>query len=144
MTPAESRDAFRRILARNPAGQLIVATGDINARFDQWVRRTGFQRTMTAASIPRAHVRPPSAGDMVPPATASERVLVDLWKELYVPCLERFYGKLASGAFVAGDNMLSPPMSRPEAEAYRARIRQLEFDTVLLPIGSGVELSRRR
>ena len=83
MTPAESRDAFRRILARNPAGQLIVATGDINARFDQWVRRTGFQRTMTAASIPRAHVRPPSAGDMVPPATASERVLVDLWKELF-------------------------------------------------------------
>lgn len=71
-------------------------------------------------------------------------VLVDLWKELYVPCLELVYPKLAKGGFLAGDNMLSPPMSRPEAEAYRARIRQLDLDTVLLPIGSGVELSRRR
>ena len=71
-------------------------------------------------------------------------VLVDLWKELYVPCLELVYPKLAPGGFLAGDNMLSPPMSRPEAEAYRARLRQLDVDTVLLPIGSGVELSRRR
>ena len=71
-------------------------------------------------------------------------VLVDLWKDLYVPCLEILYGKLAKGALVAADNMLYPEFSRPDAEAYQQRVRELEFDSVLLNIGSGVELSRRR
>ena len=61
-----------------------------------------------------------------------------------MPCLEIFYGKLAKGALVAADNMLFPEFSRPDAEAYRRRIRVLDFDSVLLNIGSGVELSRRR
>ena len=71
-------------------------------------------------------------------------VLVDLWKDLYVPCLELIYDKLAPGALVAADNMLLPEMARPDAEKYQRRVRELEFDSVLLPVGSGVELSRRR
>lgn len=71
-------------------------------------------------------------------------VLIDLWKDLYVPCLELIYDKLAPGALVAADNMLYPEMARAEAEKYRRRVRELEFDSVLLPVGSGVELSRRR
>ena len=71
-------------------------------------------------------------------------VLVDLWKDLYVPCLEILYGKLAKGALVVADNMLYPEFSRADAEAYRRRVRELDFDSVLLNIGSGVELSRRR
>jgi predicted O-methyltransferase YrrM len=70
-------------------------------------------------------------------------VLVDLWKELYVTCLDLVYPKLAHGAFVAADNMIHPEVSRADAETYQRRIRELEFDSVLLPIGSGVELSRR-
>jgi predicted O-methyltransferase YrrM len=71
-------------------------------------------------------------------------VLVDLWKNLYVTCLDLLYPKLAQGAFVAADNMIYPEEVRADATAYRQRIRQLEFDSVLLPIGSGIELSRRR
>jgi predicted O-methyltransferase YrrM len=71
-------------------------------------------------------------------------VLIDLWKDLYIPCLELVYPKLATGAFVAADNMLQPEVVRADAERYRRRVRELEFDSVLLPIGSGVELSRRR
>lgn len=71
-------------------------------------------------------------------------VLVDLWKDLYVPCLNLIYGKLSQGALVAADNMLYPEMALAEAEKYRRRIRELDFDSVLLPVGSGVELSRRR
>jgi predicted O-methyltransferase YrrM len=70
-------------------------------------------------------------------------VLVDLWKELYVTCLDLVYPKLEHGAFVAADNMIYPEVSRADAENYQRRIRELEFDSVLLPIGSGVELSRR-
>jgi predicted O-methyltransferase YrrM len=71
-------------------------------------------------------------------------VLIDLWKDLYVPCLELIYDKLSPGALVAADNMLLPEMARPDAEKYQRRVRELEFDTLLLPVGSGVELSRRR
>jgi predicted O-methyltransferase YrrM len=70
-------------------------------------------------------------------------VLIDLWKELYVTCLDLLYPKLAHGAFVAADNMIYPEFSRADAANYQRHIRRLEFDSVLLPIGSGVELSRR-
>ncbi len=70
-------------------------------------------------------------------------VLIDLWKELYVTCLDLVYPKLAHGAFVAADNMIYPEISRADAANYQRHIRRLEFDSVLLPIGSGVELSRR-
>jgi predicted O-methyltransferase YrrM len=71
-------------------------------------------------------------------------VLLDLWKDLYVACLDLVYPKLAPGAFVVADNMIHPEVVRADAARYQRRIRQLEFDTVSLPIGSGIELSRRR
>jgi predicted O-methyltransferase YrrM len=71
-------------------------------------------------------------------------VLIDLWKDLYVACLELVYPKLALGAFVAADNMIYPEYVRADAAAYQRRIRQLEFDSILLPLGSGIELSRRQ
>jgi predicted O-methyltransferase YrrM len=70
-------------------------------------------------------------------------VLVDLWKELYAPCLELFYPKLAPGAFIAADNMIYPDVYRESALEYRRRLRaKPKIDSLLLPVGSGVELSR--
>ncbi len=69
-------------------------------------------------------------------------VLLDLWKELYVPCFDLFFPKLKPGAWVVADNMTYPPQHLPEATAYRKRVRETgAFDTVLLPVGSGLELS---
>ncbi len=69
-------------------------------------------------------------------------VLIDLWKELYVPCFEALYPKLDDNAVIAADNMLFPEMARADAEAYRAAVRSKpDLQTVLLPIGSGIELS---
>ncbi|HXQ27567.1 MAG TPA: class I SAM-dependent methyltransferase [Candidatus Acidoferrales bacterium] len=70
-------------------------------------------------------------------------VLVDLWKDLYIPCFDLFYPKLSPGAFVAADNMLRPESYRAGALLYRKHVRsKLDIDSVLLPVGSGVELSR--
>lgn len=72
-------------------------------------------------------------------------VLIDLWKDLYVPCFDLVRPKLASGGFVLADNMLFPSGSRPQAERYREHVRACgELDSVLLPIGSGIELSKKR
>jgi predicted O-methyltransferase YrrM len=68
--------------------------------------------------------------------------LIDLWKELYIPCFDKLLPKLAQNAVIAADNMLEPAFSRPEAEAYRAAVRAcFDLQSVLLPIGSGIELS---
>lgn len=70
-------------------------------------------------------------------------VLVDLWKDLYVPCLNLFVSKLKNDAWVVADNMIYPPHDQPMVTAYRNRIKELNaFDTLLLPIGSGIEVSQ--
>jgi len=71
-------------------------------------------------------------------------VLIDLWKDLYVSCLDLVYPKLAPGAFVVADNMIYPEAVRADAARYQRRIRELDFETVSLPIGSGIELSCRK
>jgi predicted O-methyltransferase YrrM len=70
-------------------------------------------------------------------------VLIDLWKDLYVPCFERIYPKLSRGALVAADNIVFPPFERENALAYRRLVRSKpELESVLLPVGAGVELTR--
>ncbi len=70
-------------------------------------------------------------------------VLIDLWKDLYVPCLELIAPRLRPGGVVVADNMLRPAEARAHAEAYRARVRALPgMTSVLLEVGSGIEVSR--
>jgi predicted O-methyltransferase YrrM len=72
-------------------------------------------------------------------------VLLDVWKDVYVPCFELVYPKLAPGGVICADNMLLPESVRPQAEAYRARVRQhSDLDSVLIEVGNGIELTRRR
>jgi predicted O-methyltransferase YrrM len=70
-------------------------------------------------------------------------VLVDLWKDLSIPCLEGFYPKLNAGAVAVADNMLEPPMSAPAMAEYARAIRAKPgIASVLLAVGSGIEVSR--
>ena len=68
-------------------------------------------------------------------------VLVDLWKDLYVPCLEAFLPKLNPGAIVVADNMRvpDPVAARHYQDAVRAK---RGITSVTLPVGSGIEISR--
>jgi len=72
-------------------------------------------------------------------------VLIDLWKDLYVPVFELLYPKLAPGALVIADNMIEPASARPHAQAYRHAVHVArDMSSVLLPVGNGIELSRYR
>ena len=68
-------------------------------------------------------------------------VLLDLWKDLYVPCLEAFFPKLNPGAIIVADNM-----SRGGGEGtrrYQKVIRAMpRVSSLFLPVGSGLEVSR--
>jgi predicted O-methyltransferase YrrM len=70
-------------------------------------------------------------------------VLIDLWKNLYVPVFELLHPKLAPGALIVADNMLEPASARPHAQAYRHAVHVArDMSSVLLPVGNGIELSR--
>jgi predicted O-methyltransferase YrrM len=69
-------------------------------------------------------------------------ILLDIWKELYLPCFRAFYPKLSEEAIIAADNMITPVQAREDVRQYRAAVNAAEdLHTTLLPIGSGIELS---
>jgi predicted O-methyltransferase YrrM len=70
-------------------------------------------------------------------------VLLDLWKDLYIPCFDRFHPRLNPNAIVVADNMLFPESARAHAAEYRKHVRsKTDMQSLLLPIGSGLEVSR--
>ena len=63
-------------------------------------------------------------------------VLLDIWKDLYIPCLDLFYPKLAPG-------VIQPVAHQAEAADYRRAVRaKPRMQSLLLPLGQGIELSR--
>jgi predicted O-methyltransferase YrrM len=70
-------------------------------------------------------------------------VLIDLWKDVYIPCFDRVVRKAAPGTLVIADNMIFPPDNQAIAAAYRAHVRSYAgIESVLLPAGHGIEVTR--
>jgi predicted O-methyltransferase YrrM len=70
-------------------------------------------------------------------------VLIDLWKDVYIPCFDRVMKKASPGAIIVADNMIFPPDNQAMAAAYREHVRkQPGVESVLLPAGHGIEVSR--
>jgi predicted O-methyltransferase YrrM len=70
-------------------------------------------------------------------------LLLDAWKDSYVPSFDALQDKLPPGALVAADNMTHP--GSPAARAYQSHVRASPgWQSLLVPIGNGIELSRRR
>ena len=74
-------------------------------------------------------------------STDVDFILLDLWKDMYVPCLEAFYPKLNPGAIIVADNMIRP--GNEAVKAYGREVRaKAGITSVLLPVGTGLEVSR--
>lgn len=69
-------------------------------------------------------------------------VLLDIWKDLYLPCFEALYPQLSEEAVICSDNMIEPASARPSVRLYREAIRsKTDLQTALLPVGQGIELT---
>ena len=116
--------------------------------------------TMELADYKQAHARAELAeagladvvdfrcGDAVAMTAADpgqfDFALLDIWKELYLPCFEALYPRLADEGVICADNMIEPAMARPEVRQYRAAVQaRPDLQTALLPIGQGIELTVR-
>ena len=67
-------------------------------------------------------------------------VLVDLWKDLYLPCLEAFYPKLNTGAVIVADNIRTDWSD--VMDYVRAVLAKSDITSIMLPVGQGLEVSR--
>ena len=78
----------------------------------------------------------------IDPAGPVDFVLMDLWKDLYVPCLDQVYPKLAPNGVIVADNMLHPEQARANAALYREAVRaKPAMQAVLLPLGHGIDIA---
>jgi predicted O-methyltransferase YrrM len=119
-----------------------VTTCDVAPAKQEYAR----EALTRAGLVDHVVFRPGDALQTIPTlADGIDFVLVDLWKDLYVPCLNSFLPKLKPGAILVADNMLQPIQSRPDALAYRRAVRAIPgMSSVLLSVGSGLEVSRLR
>ncbi|NVJ19487.1 phosphopantetheine-binding protein, partial [Myxococcus sp. AM010] len=79
MTPDEAVEAFRRVVEAPLEGQVLVSTGNLDARVAQWVRREGAGAKKDAGAA--LHSRPALGTEYVAPTDDVERALVRVWQE---------------------------------------------------------------
>jgi predicted O-methyltransferase YrrM len=150
------------ILARSLKAPQILELGTSYGYSSIWLadaaRASGGRlTTMELADYKSAHARGMSTkagladhvdfkvGDAVAMITALpfklDFVLVDLWKDMYVPCLEAFYPRLNPGAIIVADNMIRPG-GEGVAQYAKAIRAKPGMSSILVPVGSGLEISR--
>lgn len=128
-------------------GEAARATGGKVTTLELSQKKVDYARTMALKAGLENHIEF-VVGDALASINALpgpfDFVLIDLWKELYVPVFDAIYEKLAPGGFVAADNMIYPPYVQQEGLAYRRYVRtKPDMGSVLLKTGAGVELSQK-
>ncbi|HVQ30060.1 MAG TPA: SDR family NAD(P)-dependent oxidoreductase, partial [Vicinamibacteria bacterium] len=85
MAPAEGASALARILGLRGVGQVVVSTGDLEARMERWVRLTGLHQPAKGEASPEAvrrHPRPNLSNAYVAPSTSTEEKVAVIWQSL--------------------------------------------------------------
>ena len=77
--PTEGMEVLQRILSRQDLTQIVVSTGDLSARLNQWVNRESpLEEPATAISL---YSRPNLPNAYVAPRNDIEQTLADIWQE---------------------------------------------------------------
>ncbi|SEG59071.1 type I polyketide synthase [Paenibacillus sp. UNC499MF] len=82
ITPAEAPDLFRYVYSPCGSSQIIVSTGDLQTRIDQWIRHAGKKEDSHAAggaSFSRPDLTTPYAA----PRNRVEKTIADVWKQFF-------------------------------------------------------------
>ncbi|MCB1035725.1 MAG: SDR family oxidoreductase, partial [Acidobacteria bacterium] len=81
LLPSEGEEALGRILAGVSGPRVVVSTGDLEARLDQWIRRSFEVREEEGEAV-ASHERPELQTPYVAPRTELEEALAEMWQEL--------------------------------------------------------------
>jgi acyl transferase domain-containing protein len=86
ITPSEGREVFGRVLSMKSPQQVVISTGNLNARMDQWVRRKPASKDAADDTAEEAattlHARPSISTDYIAPRNDLEEAIGSVWRQL--------------------------------------------------------------
>jgi acyl carrier protein len=84
ITPAEGMQAFQRVLSRDRLAQIVVSTGDLQSRIDQWIKLipTHHAQYSTGISPSSDAPRPNRQNGYIAPSSELEQAIADVWREV--------------------------------------------------------------
>jgi acyl carrier protein/NAD(P)-dependent dehydrogenase (short-subunit alcohol dehydrogenase family) len=84
MTSEESVEAFRRVVSMAPSGQVIIATGDLQARLDLWLKGSQLEasKNSAGANLSSGATRPSLTSTYAAPRNDMEQIVCKIWTEL--------------------------------------------------------------
>jgi len=84
MTPEEGAQVFERVLSLGTAAQVVISTGDLQARIDKWIRLNSLRSDQeeSTASDYTLYQRPNLEKDYTPASNDLERKLVEIWQQV--------------------------------------------------------------
>jgi acyl carrier protein len=127
MTLDECSEAFARVVASAPAGQIVVSTGDLRARHALWVEQPlagGDERSGRAAAAEDARPQTPRTTPFVPPSTDTEVTIAEVWR---VVLGVREIGVDDSFFDLGGHSLLATQMMARLREAFQRELPLREF-----------------
>ena len=85
MTPEEGIKTFERILTYSQTNQVIVSTGDLKTRINQWVKFSSLEEKGAAKKekSPTRHQRPNLMTSYVAPRNQLEQNIAQIWEQLF-------------------------------------------------------------
>ncbi|MEC4811963.1 MAG: SDR family oxidoreductase [Scytonema sp. PMC 1069.18] len=80
----EGVEALQRILHYSDFNHVVVSTGELQARIDQWIKLKSFQKTPASqqTEIRSLHPRPDLQNPYVPITNELEQVIANIWHEI--------------------------------------------------------------
>ncbi|MEI2580543.1 SDR family NAD(P)-dependent oxidoreductase [Scytonema sp. PRP1] len=84
MTLAEGVEVLQRILAINAPTQIVISTGDLKARIDQWINFKVLQKIEDSKELnsSSSHPRPSLSNSYVAPRNEVEETVTEIWEKL--------------------------------------------------------------
>jgi acyl transferase domain-containing protein/acyl carrier protein len=107
MNPDEGVEAFRRILSSAFLPQVVVSTGYLDDRIDQWVNLQSLQeaKERRERKSARLHSRPDLVTSYLAPRTETEREVAETWQEMLgvaqVGIIDNFFSDLGGSSLLA-------------------------------------------
>ncbi|MCP4662810.1 MAG: acyltransferase domain-containing protein, partial [bacterium] len=121
MQPDEALEALRRVLGLRGVPQIVVSTGDLDARIATWVRSPGEQAETSGLS---ARQRPELSHAYVAPSNETEEGIAEIWQALLG--IERV-GIYDNFLELGGDSLIGVQLIARLRERFRAQLSVQEL-----------------
>jgi NADP-dependent 3-hydroxy acid dehydrogenase YdfG/aryl carrier-like protein len=84
MTPDEGLEVLQRVLSLRGVPQIIISTGNLQARIDQWLKGASLQNQESSKpeTVNSLHARPNLQNTYVAPRNEVEQTIANIWQQL--------------------------------------------------------------